>query len=42
MVIVERLDGVAECFHKDTVLGIARLVELDGDGDQQDDSRQAD
>tara|TARA_Y100000589_G_scaffold291068_1_gene294231 strand:+ start:9713 stop:11089 length:1377 start_codon:yes stop_codon:yes gene_type:complete len=44
VVIVERLDGVAECFHKDTVLGIARLVELDAPREgvviMRDDSRQ--
>lgn len=44
VVIVERLDGVAECFHKDTILGIARLVDLDSPSEgvviMRDNSRQ--
>ena len=44
VLIVERLDGTAECFHKDTILGIARLVDLDAPNEgvviMRDDSRQ--
>lgn len=44
LVIVERLDGHAECYHKDTVLGIARLVDLEEPSEgvviMRDNSRQ--